>query len=235
MMLYCSANNPAQAINSGLPTVSAKKGAPLVASPCNNLPEAELISAAITGNEKAYLTLIETHYSTMLAVAGGIVGPTHAEDVVQEAWISAHRALPKFEQRSSLKTWLLRIVSNEALSRVKKESRHISLPESDPNGQLDENDFKANGHWASAPPRWHLDTPDALLEQDQLHRCINKTLSLLPPTQKAVFVLRDLESEPFEQVCTLLDISHSNARVLIHRARLTLMQVINRYQETGQC
>ncbi|MDO3383912.1 RNA polymerase sigma factor [Gilvimarinus algae] len=198
--------------------------------------EAALIEAALAGDDQAYIRLIERHYSVMLTVATGIAGSSLAEEVVQEAWVSAHRALSKFEGRASLKTWLLRIVSNEAKNRAKRESRQQSLDalpgETD---GLEGMKFRADGHWANAPAHWHLDSPEALLEQTQLHRCINKTLALLPPAQKAAFVLRDLEQRSFEEICQLLDISSANARVLVHRARLSLMQVIDRYQETGQC
>ena len=73
------------------------------------------------------------------------------------------------------------------------------------------------------------------MEEKQLQRCIAKTLTLLPPAQKAAFILRDVEQQSFEDICALLNVSAANVRVLVHRARLTLMQVIDRYQETGSC
>ncbi|UTF61150.1 RNA polymerase sigma factor [Gilvimarinus sp. DA14] len=200
-----------------------------------NHSESELIDAALAGDHSAYAKLIDTHYSVMLAVAGAIAGESLAEDIVQDAWISAHRALARFEKRSSLKTWLLRIVSNEARTRVKSEGRSCSLDNMALRAMPSDDHFKSNGHWASATSQWHLDTPEKMLEQEQLQRCINKTLTLLPPAQKAVFILRDLQDAPFDEIGAVLEISQSNARVLIHRARLTLMAVITRYQETGQC
>ncbi|MDO6747686.1 RNA polymerase sigma factor [Gilvimarinus sp. 1_MG-2023] len=198
--------------------------------------EKDLVFAAINGNDNAYAELVQRHHSIMVAVAAAIVGPSLAEDVVQDAWVSAHRALAKFEHRSSLKTWLLRIVSNEALTRAKRESRHISLDtQPDEGGYLDDDNFNRWGHWANKPPHWHLETPDALLEEVDLHHCINKTLLLLPPTQRAVFRLRDMEQTSFDQISELLGVSAANARVLVHRARLTLMNIIDSYQETGRC
>jgi RNA polymerase sigma-70 factor (ECF subfamily) len=95
--------------------------------------------------------------------------------------------------------------------------------------------FDENRHWVSSIPVWRSDSPDALMEEKQLQECINKTLELLPPAQKAAFILRELEEQPFETICEMLQVSSANVRVLLHRARLTLMQMIDRYQETGSC
>ncbi len=80
-----------------------------------------------------------------------------------------------------------------------------------------------------------MDSPDQLLEQTQLQTCIDHTLTQLPPAQKAVFTLRDIEQMPLEEICNTLDIKDSNVRVLLHRARLKLFKVIAHYQETGEC
>ena len=80
---------------------------------------------------------------------------------------------------------------------------------------------------------WHIESPEQLLEEKQLQHCINKTLSILPPAQKAAFLLRDIEPQSFEEICETLQVSTANVRVLVHRARLTLMQGIDHCQETG--
>ncbi len=82
---------------------------------------------------------------------------------------------------------------------------------------------------------WHVDSPLALLENTQLQHCIDSTLERLSADQRAVFTLRDLQQMDLQDICNILQLSNSNVRVLLHRARLTLMQVINRYQETGSC
>lgn len=198
--------------------------------------ERDLVAAVLAGDDNAYTALVAHYHSLMVTVAAAIVGPSLAEDVVQDAWISVHRAIGRFEHRASLKTWLLRIVSNEALSRVKRESRHRSLNDPpDESGYLDESNFTPSGHWRHKPAHWHIDTPEALLEEVDLHRCINKTLLLLPPQQRAAFRLRDMEQASFNDIAEWLGVSAANARVLVHRARLTLMRVIDSYQETGQC
>ena len=186
-------------------------------------------------DHRCFSRLVAAYHNTLLTVARSIIGDAVADEVVQDAWISAYKALPGFEGRSSLKTWLFTIVSNHAKTRLRKESRTTSLDaieEASPNF-LER--FQMDGHWADAPAHWHMQNPQSLLEEDQLRRCIEHTLSQLPPMQKAVFMLRDLEQMELGDICNNLDISDSNVRVLLHRARVKLMQVIDRFQETGQC
>ncbi|HCS64781.1 MAG TPA: RNA polymerase sigma factor [Cellvibrio sp.] len=200
--------------------------------------ESELITKLIRGDDQAFRQLIALHHSLMLHIARAIAGDVFADDVVQEAWVSVYKNIATFEHRSSLKTWLLTIVSNQAKARLRKESRQVSLDQLDgetPGSYLDGTHFKSNGHWQQPVPQWNIESPDALLEEQQLQHCINRTLNLLPPTQKAAFILRDIEQHSFEDICNILTVSAVNVRVLVHRARLTLMQVIDRYQETGSC
>jgi RNA polymerase sigma-70 factor, ECF subfamily len=197
-----------------------------------------LIARLIAGDEKAFCALIKRYHHLMLAIARAIVGDAFADDAVQDAWLAVHRNIGKFEGRSSLKTWIMTIASNEAKGRLRREARKVSLDELDgeaPGSYLDSNMFDENRHWVSPIPVWRSDAPDALIEEKQLQECINKTLELLPPAQKAAFILRELEEQPFETICDILQVSSANVRVLLHRARLTLMQMIDRYQETGSC
>lgn len=182
-----------------------------------------------------FSNLVTRYHHTLLTVARSIIGPALADEVVQESWVSAYQSLPRFEGRSSIKTWLFTIVSNHAKSRLRKESRSISLDaleEMDP-GFSDR--FRPDGHWREAPSQWHTESPESLLEEKQLQHCIDRTLAQLPPMQRAVFTLRDMEQVSLADICNNLGLSDSNVRVLLHRARLRLMQVIDRYQETGQC
>jgi RNA polymerase sigma-70 factor (ECF subfamily) len=204
----------------------------------NYQDEQQLIAALIAGDDRAFCEIISRFQHTMAAVARTICGDTFADDVVQDAWLAIHKNICKFEQRSSLKTWVMTIVSNEAKARLRRESRKVSLDELDgetPGSYLDNALFAQDGHRIAPTPVWHIESPEQLLEEKQLQRCINKTLSILPPAQKAAFLLRDIEQQSFEDICEILQVSAANVRVLIHRARLTLMQVIDRYQETGTC
>ena len=185
----------------------------------------------------AFSALVGRYHRPLVAVARSIIGDSLAEEVVQEAWVSVYRALPAFEGRSSLKTWIYTIVGNEARSRLRREKRIVALadisePESD---YLDGSRFAADGHWQTPAPDWHLESPEQLLEEAQLQQCIEVTLDMLSPNQKAVFTLRDIEQQSLDDICNILALNDSNVRVLLHRARVKLMQVIDRYQVTGEC
>lgn len=200
--------------------------------------EKQLIAQLVARNDAAFCIIIKRHHSLMVTVARGIVGDVFADDVVQDAWLAVHKNIAKFEQRSSLKTWILTITSNEAKGRLRRESRKVSLEELDgetPGSYLDNAQFKSDGHRKTMMPEWGIESPESLLEEKQLQQCINKTLERLPPAQKAAFVLRELEQESFETICEIMQVSAANVRVLLHRARLTFMQMIDRYQEHGTC
>lgn len=188
-------------------------------------------------DETAFRQLISHYHRHMVMVARAIVGEAIAEEVVQEAWVSVYRSIERFQRRSSLKTWLTTIVSNEAKTRLRRESRQVSLEdlEGGESKYLTDTPFKSSRAWKTPPPKWELASPDALLEEDQLRQCLEKTLTLLAPKQKAAFLMRDMDQQPLEEICNVLGVSNSNIRVLLHRARLKLMDVIDHYQETGEC
>ena len=200
--------------------------------------EQKLIAKLIAKDDRAFCEIIKRFQHTMMIVARAITGDTFADDVVQDAWEAVYKNIAKFEQRSSLKTWVMTIVSNEAKARFRRESRKISLDELDgviPGSYLDNANFGKDGHRLLPTPSWRSESPEELLEEQQLQRCITKTLNTLPPAQKAAFMLRDIEQQSFEDICEILQVSSANVRVLVHRARLTLLQVIDRFQETGTC
>ena len=165
----------------------------------------------------------------MLSVARAIVGEAFADEVVQEAWIAAIKALPKFEARSSLKTWLLHIVSNGAKSRVRRENRQTSLDdgwEAEPADKFDH-----SGHRYDDVIPWETATPEALLANEQLQTIIDDSFQQLPSVQRAVLSMYELEGIKMDEICNILDITSSNARVLLHRARTTLHHSIEKYQD----
>lgn len=180
--------------------------------------------------------LVDTYHRPMLYYAGSIAGEQNAEEVMQEAWISVYRALPSFEGRSMLKTWIYTIVSNAAKSYLRKENKSRLIASIAPNHTyLSDARFNAAGAWNSPPPVWDDSSPETLLENEELKDCIDKKIKGLPDLQQAVFILRDLEQLALEDICNILDISYSNVKVLLHRARINLMQTIDHYQETGEC
>lgn len=200
--------------------------------------DAALLQALRSGNQAAFAALVQKYHNKLLLVARLMVGELWAEEVVQDAWLSVYRAIDKFEGRSALQTWLYTIVKNQARTHLRSESRLSDLLQPatplSPSGMPDER-FLEDGHWQKAPLNWGLDCPADLLAEEQLRHCIQHTLKRLSTDQLAVFTLRDLQQMEMDDICNILELTASNARVLLHRARLTLMQVIERYQETGEC
>ncbi|QGX39351.1 RNA polymerase sigma factor [Permianibacter aggregans] len=195
-----------------------------------------LLPALQQHDKQAFASLVRAYHRKLLALASSIVGQAQAEEVLQEAWISAWRALPKFEGRSSLKTWLTRIVINAANSRHRQNKPELSLDAAvEDNPGFWERFHPADGHWSKMPGDWGNENPDQLLEQGELGRCLEKTLNKLPDLQQTVFVLRHVQDLELDEICNVLDISSSNVRVLLHRARLKLFQTVEHFQETGEC
>ena len=103
-----------------------------------------------------------------------------------------------------------------------------------PHGSVDAERFADNGHWQTPPGHWELDTPEALLAEVELRECLDKTVASLSELQASVLVLRERQGLELEAICNLLDISLSNARVLLHRARLKVFATLEHFEETGQ-
>ncbi len=191
--------------------------------------EQRLIKQLIDGEKLAFEKVVSEYQNLMISVARAIVGEAFADEVVQDAWISAIKALPKFEGRSSLKTWLLHIVSNGAKSRVRRENRHSSLDEGWQSVSSDK--FDNTGHRYDDVFAWEQATPEAILANDQLQEIIEQSFQKLPAQQRAALTLYDLEGIEMKEICNILDVSASNVRVLLHRARTTLHQSIEKYQD----
>lgn len=196
-----------------------------------------LLERLLAGEQLAFKELVNTYQSAMRAVAYAIVGPGHVEEVVQDAWLSVVRHIGRFEGRSSLKTWLLTITANAAKSRYKLNRREVLIDDlPSPHGSIGDDRFSPNdGHWLIAPFAWHQDTPEALLTENELRECLEHTLLSLSQLQSSVLLLRERQGLELEEICNLLGISLSNARVLLHRARLKVFATVEHFEETGEC
>ncbi|MHC8386048.1 RNA polymerase sigma factor [Pseudomonas sp. LB3P14] len=196
-----------------------------------------LLARLLAGDQQAFKELVSTYQSAMRAVAYAIVGSRHADEVVQDAWLSVVRSLKGFEGRSSLKTWLLTITANSAKGRYKQNRREVLLDDlPSPHGTLDDDRFSpGDGHWLIAPFAWHQDTPEALLTENELRKCLEHTLLSLSELQRSVLLLRERQGLELEEICNLLQISLSNVRVLLHRARLKVFATVEHFEETGEC
>ncbi|AMB85397.1 RNA polymerase subunit sigma-24 [Pseudomonas agarici] len=200
------------------------------------MDDTQLLERLLAGEQQAYKELVSTYQSAMLAVAYAIVGSRQADEAVQDAWLAVTRNLSGFLGRSSLKTWLLTITANAAKNRYKQNRREVLLEDlASPHGTVGDERFSADGHWALAPFSWHEDTPEALLSEDQLRECLEQTLSSLPELQSSVLLLRERQGLELKEICNLLDISLSNVRVLLHRARLKVFATVEHFEETGEC
>jgi RNA polymerase sigma-70 factor, ECF subfamily len=185
------------------------------------------LTALLAGDEAAFMALVRRHHAAMVGVAQIYVGNRSiAEEVAQEAWLGALNGLDRFEGRSSLKTWLFRIVTNLAKTRAVREGRTIPFsalqtPENVPEPAVDAARFRSPddprwpGHWASKPQEW----PEERLLADETLRIVEAAIDALPPSQRAVISLRDVEGWSAEEVCNALELSETNQRVLLHRAR----------------
>ena len=197
--------------------------------------DAELIQKLIKQDEAAYRYAVKTYHSSMDYLARRIVGEKIADEVVQEAWVSVMRALPKFEGRSKLKTWILTIVSNEAKNRLRKENRHVSLESMSEDTSNLAGRFDDTDHWADPAAEWGAESPDALISERQLASCLEQAITELPDLQEATLNLKEKQGYSLKEICNILDVSESNVRVLLHRARNRVFQVIDHFQSTGEC
>ena len=196
--------------------------------------ETSLIEGLRNGQRDSFEIAVSRYSGAMLATARAIVGPAHAEDVVQDAWLTVFRRIGSFERRASLKSWLQRIVINRAISILRARPKEVSQS-TEGTDSATPDWFDSSGRWSSAPTAWHFDSPDALLAAGDLKDCIDKHIQQMPDSQRSVLVLRDMQQLSFEEICNEMDLSASNVRVLLHRARMRLMSMIDHFEETGTC
>jgi RNA polymerase sigma-70 factor (ECF subfamily) len=205
-----------------------------------DLPSDEVIVARLRARDEAtFAALLDAWSPGMLRVARGYVADEHAaQDVVQETWLGVLRGIGAFEGRSSLRTWAYRILVNRAMTRGARDARTIPLsslapvdvgPTVDP-ARFRDLDDPWPGHWRSHPDPWP--TPETEAEARETRQALAAALSKLPPRQRIVVTLRDVQGYGSDEVCAILDISAANQRVLLHRARAALRAALeDRYAE----
>ncbi len=186
--------------------------------------DADLLARLQAGEEEAFLLLISRHQGSMMRLARSFVSsPQVAEEVVQDTWLGVLRGIDRFAGRSSIKTWLLRILVNRARSAGTSESRSVAIGDAGP--AVDSARFDAGGAWMSPPRHWIEESQDRLAAES-VSGLIRATLEELPPRQRDVVMLRDVDGLTSEEVCHVLDISEGNQRVLLHRGRSRLRQAL---------
>ena len=203
--------------------------------------EQEITKRLRDGDEDAFSTLVAAHHASMLRVARLYVrSHATAEEVVQETWLAALRGLERFEGRSSLKTWLFRILVNIARTRAVRDARVLTFSEVanseaardelavDP-GLFQGKDGEHPGHWVASQPRAWRDSPDRNLLGEELFAHLERSLADMPESQRLVITLRDIEGWSSTEVCNALEISETNQRVLLHRARSKARRALDAY------
>jgi RNA polymerase sigma-70 factor (ECF subfamily) len=186
--------------------------------------DAELVARLRAGDEQAFVALVARHHAAMLRLAGSFVSSgAVAEEVVQDTWVGVLRGIDGFAERSSFRTWLLRILVNRARSTGVRERRSVAVGDAGP--VVDRSRFDASGAWMSPPQHWIEDSEDRM-QAEAMAGHIKKTLGELPERQREVVVLRDVDGLSSHEVCEVLEISDANQRVLLHRGRSHLRQAL---------
>src|SRR6056297_3057428 len=197
--------------------------------------EVSLIDALKRGDSAAYETAVREYSSGMLAVARFYLDSSSAEEIVQDCWVTVIDAVQKFEGRSGLKTWLHRIVANRCKNRLRVANREVATDFSETLEPELANRFNSTGRWDLPPKLQFHESADTLMENGALSDCLDKHLSALPETQRSALMLYEAHQHKSDDVCNILDVSASNLRVLLHRARQKIFLMVETFQETGEC
>jgi RNA polymerase sigma-70 factor (ECF subfamily) len=197
-----------------------------------------LVAALRARDERAFEWLLDRYRSPLLHLARRHV-PSNAvaEEVVQDAFLAVFQGIDRFEARSSLKTWLYRIVLNLARTRGVREHRSTPFSAAAPDAG-DERAVEAEWffdahqdkerHWRSAPKRWE-GLPEDRAIAAEIRAALENALTTLPPVQRDVIVMRDVLGVSSAEVCNALDLTETNQRVLLHRARVRLRSALDEY------
>jgi RNA polymerase sigma-70 factor (ECF subfamily) len=199
----------------------------------------QIVAALRRGDEEAFSRLIDLYHASLVRLAMIYVGDRAvAEEVAQDTWMAVVTGLDRFEARSSLKTWIFTILTNQAKTRGKRESR--SLPFSafgDADADADEPAVEPArfeqggqwpGHWARPPRTWD-ESPEYSLLAGEVRAVVCSAVAELPANQREVISLRDIEGWGSAEVCALLGLTEANQRVLLHRARSRVRGALERY------
>jgi RNA polymerase sigma-70 factor (ECF subfamily) len=184
----------------------------------------ELLARLRNGEDSAFVILVARYNQSLLRVARTYVpNQALAEEAVQDTWIGVVRGIKGFEGRSSIKTWIFRILINRARTIGAHEPRHLTLSGDQP--AVDPLRFDAGGAWAKPLESWESEADDRIVAASW-SQCLSEALDNLPSQQREVVVLRDVEGLAGAEVCNLLGLTEANQRVLLHRGRSRLRSAL---------
>jgi RNA polymerase sigma-70 factor, ECF subfamily len=197
-----------------------------------------LVEALRAGDEETFASLVDSYSGALVRLARMYVSSAAvAEEVVQETWVGVIRGIDRFEGRSSLKTWIFRILVNNAKTRGQREGRSIPFSSVAPPADEDEpavdpdrflpDASKNPGHWALGPTPWP--TPEERLLSGETRDLILEAIKELPPAQREVVTLRDVEGWSSADVRNALEITETNQRVLLHRGRTKIRAALEKH------
>ncbi|MGV9304117.1 MULTISPECIES: RNA polymerase sigma factor [unclassified Nonomuraea] len=197
-------------------------------------PDDVVVTALRAGDEEMFAAVLDTWSGGLLRVARSYVSTDHsAEEVVQDTWLAVIDGIDCFEGRSSVKTWVYRILVNTAKKRGVRESRTL------PWSAFEQDGGRSAGHgpvppggWKEVPGAWP--TPEGEALAAEVRGLIAEALGRLPSRQRIVITLRDVEGCTSDEVCEILEISAANQRVLLHRARVAVRGWLAGYFESGK-
>jgi RNA polymerase sigma-70 factor, ECF subfamily len=201
----------------------------------------ELVDRLRAGDERAFMTLLERHSAAMLRLASVYLPRAVAEEIVQDTWLGVLQGIGSFEARSTLKTWIFAILMNRTRTQLQREGRSVPFSAmSDPATKSDEPAVDPNRfieipddplwpyHWAASPKSWG-DSPEDRLLSKEVQAEIQRAIEALPPDQREVITLCDIEGWEPAEVTTVLGISAGNQRVRLHRARSKVRRALELY------
>ncbi|MEY2442735.1 MAG: hypothetical protein QOJ46_2161 [bacterium] len=200
-----------------------------------------LVATLRRGDERAFGELVRAHHAALVRLArASVSSDAVAEEVAQETWLAVIEGIDRFEGRSSLKTWIFTILVNKARTRGVRDKRVVPL--SSLGGQVgdaavDPDRFvrdgqRWGGHWSQPPAPWTQGPAERLIARETMD-VTARAIAQLPPRQRTVITLRDLDGWTPAETCALLDLSEANQRVLLHRARSQVRSALEEHLSVG--
>jgi RNA polymerase sigma-70 factor (ECF subfamily) len=186
--------------------------------------ESALVAQLRDGDEQAFTEIVERYHLQLIRVAGTFVSSAEAaEDAAQETWIALIKGIERFEERSSLRTWLFQVCANRARTIGTREHRTVAVDQIGP--AVDAAAFAPSGAWSSPPKPW---PEEFVLDDATTVSRIHHAIRDLPELQRSVVTMRDIDGVPAAEVCQILSITASNQRVLLHRGREQIRRDLSR-------